>query len=78
MSEFKVEKDIPIINPKNVYPFNRMYVGDSFYVSNTSKRFNTVRRASKKYSRTHPGVKFSSHIITDCYGETGLRIWRTH
>ena len=65
MSEFKIDKDIPIPY-RGVYPFEIMDVGDSFFSNNQS-----VVSSSYGYGK-YNGIKFTTKKEGD-----GYRVWRT-
>lgn len=62
--KYTIEKGIPIPN-KEVYPFNKMEIGDSFRFNIAEK--NKIRYAMKKYIATHDIIEMI--IIDD-------RLWR--
>lgn len=82
MSEFKIEKGIPLAritgrgHAPMKYPFPEMKVGDSFSVpaeANVTRRALSDRvQRSAAYARKTLGRKFKLRS-----NETGIRIWRT-
>ncbi len=81
MSEIKIDKNIPIPEPRNGkkkrhYPFAELEIGDSFFVEGfqwksigeLSGSYNKYRKVTKK--------KFISRKVTE-NNIKGLRIWRT-
>lgn len=82
MEEFKIDKDVPkplkrSKGKKANYPFDKMEVGDSFFVSikegdNISKVQALVASSAKYYVlRNRLDVKFSTRTMVG-----GVRIWR--
>jgi hypothetical protein len=71
---FIIEKNIPI-HKKSKYPFNKMLVGDSFFISATDKDFKNARCAACNYAIHHKNYKFCSHV-EEKDGIKGIRIWR--
>lgn len=64
----KIDKNIPIPNSVNKYPFQDMEIGDSFYVSSiTTRKFSNYR--DTKWTKY--GKKFTAKKEND-----GVRIWR--
>ena len=57
MKTYIIEKDIPLVSHKNIYPFNQMIVGDSFSYDVEDKK--RITSAGSAYSRKHVGVKFT-------------------
>ena len=70
MSEFKIEKNVPIPGDRAKYPFADMEVGDSFVVHPDNA--GNVNSSSMAYTKKCPGVKFRMRKQT----ETESRIWR--
>ena len=85
MSNYKIDKDIPIPKCRNdtKYPFDSLEVGDSFFVSceHTSKTFinmqryvsyaNRKRKAEEKVNPGQNIVRFISRRVDE-----GIRVWR--
>jgi hypothetical protein len=73
MTNFKVEKGVPIPKPKmgrhTKYPWNEMNIGDSFPV--TIKQYLTVRANVGYRNRTYNDKYF---ILRQCDGK--YRVWR--
>jgi hypothetical protein len=79
---YKIEKGIDIPkstnngkrgNPRR-YPFDKMEIGDSFFVEskNLSKARNSITSCAAIYTKKHnPEAKFMSLTI-----ENGIRVWR--
>jgi hypothetical protein len=72
----EIEKNIPIPNPfskKRLYPFDKMEVGDSFFVQSDNPK--TIQKrlsvAINKYRRENITAKFSMRTV-----EGGVRCWR--
>ena len=81
MEDIKIEHGIPITTtpPPNArkYPFNKMEIGDSFFVpvERNAKRCR-VGAAAFSYGR-RKGKKFSTRTVFDDDGNTiGHRVWR--
>lgn len=76
MSEFEIEKDVPV-KARLIYPFKQMEEGDSFFVPFNDKDPEKLRQsvASSIYrtQRLHNG-KFT--MKTD-RAEGGIRVWCT-
>ena len=78
MSDFKIEKDVPL--PRATwrtapeYPFAEMEIGDSFYVPKVKQ--GTLRSRVEAFKKRHSGIhlnkKFALRTIRD-----GIRVWRT-
>ena len=72
MSDFKIEKGIPMPHKKTLYPTHEMEVGDSFFVPcSDEKKTRTQNRISNAYIKRHGAGKFSSRRV-----EGGVRVWR--
>lgn len=74
MSEFTIDKDIPVpkqvgTGRKNKYPFDALEVGDSFFVKDAKVKTlsRTCGSHGKRLSR-----KFTSRTV-----DGGVRVWRT-
>jgi hypothetical protein len=69
----KIDKNIPVNQDgrgrKQIYPFDTLDVGDSFFVKNKTSRdiSGSINQARKK----HPKKKFKSLTLQD-----GVRVWR--
>lgn len=72
MSEFKIEKGIalPQCNRAGFYPWQKMKVGDSFFVKDITgqKVFSAASQFGKRQS---PKWKFSYRSM-----DGGIRVWR--
>ena len=66
MSEFKIDKDIPIPDGKrnSIYPWNKMNIGDSFFIKTKSISMGAT---NKRYSPK----RFITRKVED-----GYRVWR--
>lgn len=79
MKKYPVEKNIEIVDdgPKiNSYPFNRMAIGDSFFVEKGEKRqwclpYAAMIGRNTRHNKNNTLPKFSAKYV-----EGGLRIWR--
>lgn len=79
-NKIKIEKgiSIPPAHPRK-YPFDKMDVGDSFFVPfeniNAVTLYNRIKSSAKQYSRMHHnGTRhFVGRILRK---EGGIRIWR--
>lgn len=79
---YKLEDGVPIPErgrpPKGApkYPFEKMEVGQSFFVPVDVAHIPTyrdrIRGAAFYYATKHPGKTFSTHVV-----EGGIRVWRT-
>lgn len=87
MSEFKIEKGIPM--PAKVrtggrhagygrqrYPFPDMEIGDSFFVASSEslsqwQLSGRLGDAASSYARRRPGLTFTTR-----YEASGVRVWR--
>lgn len=72
MSEFKIEKDVPVKEASNrasKYPFKDMEVGDSFFVDDASLR-GPIQNACRAY-----GARNFSKFVTRTVSN-GFRVWR--
>lgn len=72
MSNFKIEKNIPIpsaqgANGSRKYPFEALGVGDSFEAPEVARK--SIYSYEKK-----TGFKFTARAVS----ESNVRIWRTH
>ena len=77
MSEYKIEKHIPVAPPWNAqrrskYPFKDMEVGDSFFVPEDAATRAAIYLAAHKAEKEHAGKKFQATAV-----EGGMRVWRT-
>lgn len=76
MSDFKIEKGIPVASDghrRTKYPFAEMDVGDSFFIDNVQLRdrtYESVLGAARGYGHRH-NKKFKQRIENN-----GVRIWR--
>jgi hypothetical protein len=69
---YKIEKNIPVgYETKPAYPFEKMNVGDSFFVKGDKKKINSVGVAVSGYKKKTPGVNFTCRASND-----GIRVWR--
>lgn len=71
---FTIEKSIPIPatrKPNEVYPFQELEVGDSFFVPFTVSNPGSVRACASAYAKRH-SVKLVCKKVED-----GMRVWRT-
>jgi len=82
MSEFKIEKNVPIParrggGPPNKYPWRDMEVGDSFFVPANGKSRNALMRAltssTQSKSLARDGLKFTARTDAEA---NGVRVWR--
>jgi hypothetical protein len=63
----KIDKQIPIPNGRNKYPFAEMEIGDSFFVANV--------RSSNIQLRYYKPKQFTRRsVVKD--GVQGVRVWR--
>lgn len=84
---FTIEKGIPCpaLQPRGVtskYPFDKMEVGDSFFVPVSPKEGEAVEHALSRLRSNIEGnkrrvVKMTGHTITVRIVEGGVRVWRT-
>lgn len=65
MSEFVIEKGVPIPNGRSRYPFKDMEVGDSVYIEG---------KASSKISGSFGILRPKRFIARN--EKTGVRVWR--
>lgn len=65
---YEIEKNIPIVGK---YPFDKMEVGDSFYVEGDKNSKANLRMAAFTY-RKKVNVEFATKS-----DDKGIRIWRT-
>ncbi len=74
MSEYKIEKNVPLPTPSHKYPFASMEVGDSFLV--TDDPTNRVRSAAQAYKayrgRRQEVIRFKTKTMED----KSIRVWR--
>jgi hypothetical protein len=75
MSEYVIESGIPMPSPVSgpgvrKYPFDRLEVGQSFYLSGKEKDFSTLRNAAFQHARRY-GKKFITRRV-----DGGARCWR--
>ncbi len=64
----KIDKGIPVPARHNRYPWDRMKIGDSFFVKNADK--HNVSSAASLRGR-HYGEKYTCRSI-----DGGVRVWR--
>jgi hypothetical protein len=75
--KIKIEKGVPIPQTRgnrNLYPFKKMGVGDSFFIldkSNPKKTLRNVCSAASFFKKKNPKYKFHSRSYV-----TGVRVWR--
>lgn len=78
-----IEKDVPLPEPAYTgrWPFDKMDVGDSFFVAagtlypnDPNREVNALRSSASSYSMrwTEPKAKFSLRDV-----DGGYRVWRT-
>ena len=81
ISEYTIEKDIPLQprkrnkwkNPRK-YPFNKMEIGDSFFVENYSRdKMQGVSNAGRNYFRKMG--KYDQVTVTVRKVDSGFRVW---
>ena len=84
MSEFKVEKGVPVppivrkgVTHKTKYPWREMEVGDSFFVPCRDGRDvrGMQRSFSGKKRAAHYGIRTKTRQSTE-NGVLGIRVWR--
>ena len=71
---FKIEKDVPTPTETQrtaKYPFGKMEVGDSIFISSEESPPSGSYSASSYYALRHPELKFTTRKV-----EGGYRIWR--
>jgi len=74
MSEFKIEKGVPVPlkkgrNRSSKYPFKDMEIGDSFHVVGMKR--GALGSRAVFYRKEHPGWDFTVRTV-----DGGTRIWR--
>lgn len=88
--EFVIESGVPVpeINRggrvgATKYPFEKLEIGQSFFVLATEKTPNpakslasTVNSANKRYKTTTPVRRFAIRASQDGQGKAGARVWR--
>jgi len=82
MSEYKIEKNIPItkgVGYKEVYPFTKMEVGDSFAINcksvkdTSNQRLKVLNYARQFILNTNSKMKFRTKVQPN----NVVRVWRT-
>ena len=73
MSEFKVEKGIPIQSWGTSYPWDEMEVGDSFFAE--GKKINVLTSAVSSRRKKYPEETYAARTRTE-NGVKGVRVWR--
>ena len=82
MSEYKIEKNIPITKGvvyKEVYPFAEMEVGDSFAINcksvkdTSNQRLKVLSYARQFILNTNSKMKFGTRVQPN----NVVRVWRT-
>lgn len=68
VTEYKIEKNIPIPASRSKYPFNKMEIGESVFFEYVFGL--KARSAADSYGRAHK-KRFVSRKV-----ESGLRVWR--
>lgn len=77
MSEFKIEQGVPMPQARGaemVYPFEKMEVGDSFYVE--GKKGATINGAIQAYIRKEIIASGCTKKFACRSDAKGVRIWR--
>ena len=88
MSEFKIEKGIPIPienyhDGHSKYPFKKMEIGDSFYIKCKNKKDVRAKQSavgSRVRAIKKKGLlegKFTARCVISSNGKVGVRVWRT-
>lgn len=73
---FEIEKNIPIPGYHCKYPFEKMEIGDSFFVKEASDSYRRkVRNAANMFGKKN-GCKFKTRSMKNKDGIDGIRIWR--
>lgn len=77
MSEIKIDKGVPLPEPskrgpKHVYPWEKLQVGDSFFVP--GKKTNTFGGQLTRFKKS-AGIKCVIRTVTE-NNVKGVRIWR--
>jgi len=72
MSDFKIDRDVPMPERVSKYPFGDMEVGDSFFAPGKTTR--QLQNAASHHRKN--GMAFRSLSDTDENGTEGARIWR--
>jgi|TARA_R110000787_G_scaffold11778_7_gene38665 hypothetical protein len=79
---YEIEKDVPLCHPlsnSDKYPFDKMEVGDSFFVPHPeakTARMAALTRNAGQYKKLPKHVTEQRHFVTRTV-EGGTRIWRT-
>lgn len=75
INDFKIEKNIPLpqnVTKKKLYPFEKMLVGDSFFIKlETTKKLNSKRSTLRTLAYRQNPKKFTVRQV-----DGGLRCWR--
>lgn len=66
---FKIEKHVPPPAARRVYPFDKMDVGDSFFVPDETT-WGSAASSARAYG-ANEGKRFATRAI-----DGGVRIWR--
>lgn len=79
--EIKIEKDIPIPVTEIKYPFDKMDIGDSFFIPENDKKVRfkiqcAVRSYFNIYRKKTNFIVESTMKITSKSLEDGVRVWR--
>jgi hypothetical protein len=73
-----IENNIPIPpkgrGRKRIYPFEKMSIGDSFYVP--AKKANAVRYCAHFYRSRNKDFHFTTRSEKGADGGYGVRVWR--
>lgn len=68
----EIEKNIPILGPKEKYPFEKMEIGDSFFIANgNSASINSSKWQFIKSTEIGKDRQYTCRKV-----EGGVRVWR--
>lgn len=77
--KFVIESGIPLAARRKgqKYPFDRLGVGDSFFVAGDKNHIASVRTLLSRQIRMgeHPGREFATRTVTED-AVKGVRVWR--
>lgn len=76
--EIKIEKNIPIPVTEIKYPFDKMDVGDSFFIPENDKKVRLkIQCAVRSYFNIYKKKTKATMKIISKSLENGVRVWRT-
>ena len=76
-SKFEIEKGVPLKKNHTTYPFDKMEIGDSFYIPiGDHRKIQSVHTMICTASRMYCLTEKQDKKFTTVKDENGVRVWR--